>query len=476
MGLNTTTNLKHVLRLCAYTGFIWATSLATQAVAATYYVSTVGVDSTSGGTLLSPWKTIPYALKQVPAGSTIQLRAGTYSGGFTVAKQGTTLEAYPHEVAKIAAPTTDSRVEVSVRIQVDADNVTLRNLDISGGYYYAVKTETNWDSGPEFMPYHGPKNLLIENSKLHDSGRDVIKLTFGADYARILKSEIYNSGRRDPSNAEGVDAVNVNALLVQDNYIHDITTNGIYVKGGSTSPVIERNLIKRVGHGGIGCGQDTGYEWFELNSNPELFESIDCMVRNNIVVNSGSAGIFSQASLRSKILNNTLLNVATTYQAGLVVMGVPHSVPGLSTPRNRLDQDATIINNVVVVNSRRPVFSIRDFGGGTEGAVTLKNNLYHNSSTAALFSDEPRGWAGGLSAWKAHTGQDQARIEAAPMLDATTHRLAPGSPAIDVGYGAAEVADDIDGKPRPAGRAPDIGASEFGAAAAISTLPVANSR
>jgi hypothetical protein len=40
-------------------------------------------------------------------------------------------------------------------------------------------------------------------------------------------------------------------------------------------------------------------------------------------------------------------------------------------------------------------------------------------------------------------------------------RLKPGSPAIDKGFNVGFVSEDIDGKPRPAGNAPDIGTYEF---------------
>jgi Ca2+-binding RTX toxin-like protein len=436
-----------------------------------YYVSTSGSNSATGGTLAKPWASLDYALSQAPSGSTILLREGTYKGGVTISKAGITLASYPGEAAKIVAPTMDASIGWSVRIDIDAHNVTLQNLDISGGYYYAVKSESNWGLGAEYMPYHGPQNLKIVGSKIHDSGQDALKLTPGTDNARVLNSEIYNSGRRDASNAEGIDAVNVKNLLVQDNYIHDTTTTGVYVKGGSVAPVIERNLIKNVGHAGIGLGQDTDYEWFDHKANPEMYEAIDGVARNNIVENAKSAGIFSGAALRSTIANNTLINVATTYKAGLAVEGVEHYLPpNHSTPVNRPDKDATIINNIVSVSSGRPAFAIREFGGGTEGKLTLANNLYYNSTGAATFLDELSGWKGTLSQWKAHTGQDLTSLEANPGVDSSYHLMA-GSPAIGAGYTTSTVIDDLEGAARTG--AYDIGADESGATQSATPTPAA---
>ena len=65
-------------------------------------------------------------------------------------------------------------------------------------------------------------NITIEDSKIHDTGRDCIKVTPGSDGLTIRRTEIYNSGKGYPTgtspddmNAEGIDAVNADNMLVQ---------------------------------------------------------------------------------------------------------------------------------------------------------------------------------------------------------------------------------------------------------------------
>src|SRR5262249_24988738 len=155
------------------------------------------------------------------------LRGGTYAGNQTVNKQNITIEGMEGEVAKIVSPTNNANIFMGLDFGSEAKNITVKNLDISGGYYYAVKTETTRTnaSGANF---HGASFITFDHVKFHDSGTHVIKLSPDTDHLTFTNCEIYNSGRRDPEQGQGVDAVNVDDLDFEFNYIHDTTQNAIF--------------------------------------------------------------------------------------------------------------------------------------------------------------------------------------------------------------------------------------------------------
>ena len=70
-----------------------------------------------------------------------------------------------------------------------------------------------------------------------------------------------------------------------------------------------------------------------------------------------------------------------------------------------------------------------------------------------------------LATWQSTHGHDRHSIQATAeelFVDPANkdYRLRPGSPALDAGITLDEVADDIDGNPRPRGSAHDIGCYE----------------
>ena len=53
-------------------------------------------------------------------------------------------------------------------------------------------------------------------------------------------------------------------MIVQNNYIHDICSNGVYAKGGATDVVIKNNIVERTNGAGIAIGFDTSPQYFDL--------------------------------------------------------------------------------------------------------------------------------------------------------------------------------------------------------------------
>ncbi|MBA3707580.1 MAG: right-handed parallel beta-helix repeat-containing protein [Planctomycetes bacterium] len=424
---------RHPLVACAV-----AVALASASVApgADRYVSTTGSDTGNAGTVSSPFRTIAYAVSVASAGDGIVLRGGTYAESLYIQKANIAIRAYNNESAAITASITDSAQANTVWFAAGGGSIT--GIDISGGYYYSLR----FDLGPG----------LARGCRIHDSGYNVVKLVPYADNITLDGCEIYNSGRRDP-NGLGVDSVGGSYLTVRGCNIHDTTSEAIYAKGGARGCVFEGNIVHDIGGSGIGLGQDTGPQFMV---NPP-WENIDGIVRNNIIYNVQGAGMFCYAAQNPTFVNNTCINVAISYQAGLFVA------------RNGAGQGCTgvvIENNIIRMVSTRPSVFIAT--GGLAGAFTSNRNCFAGNVS---FSDDNRGAYGwSLATWRTGTGQDIASLQADPLLDVAFH-LTPGSPCIDAGMSLATAATDYDGQLRPSGSGFDIGADERSSAATTPPPP-----
>ena len=111
----------------------------------TVIVDTKGDDRSGSGLLTLPYKTIYRALEMTLPGDIIQLRSGTYSGGFTISRPSITLRSYPGEWAVIASPIIEPSTSVVVWIDTFADNTRIQQLEIVGGYYYGIMLKTTWE-------------------------------------------------------------------------------------------------------------------------------------------------------------------------------------------------------------------------------------------------------------------------------------------------------------------------------------------
>lgn len=449
-------------------------ALPPTAGAAEYHVSPTGSDA-NAGTLTAPLATIAQALKRAGAGDTITLRAGTYAENARLRHNNITLRSFPGERAVLRVPTNDeANFSAVVFIDRQASGSTLQGLEIVGGYYYGVMLQSNWDSGGPDRS--GASDILIEDCIIHDTGRDAVKITPGCDDVTIRRCTIYNSGVRDKSNAEGIDNVNGARMLVQDCFIHDIATTGIYAKGGAIGTVIERCLIMNTGGMGVAMGFDTSPEWFDKTVNPQYYENINGTLRNCIIVNTALAGVGIYAALNAKIYNNTIVNTATGGQSA-IHFGLAFHDRDASTPCPGAINP--VLRNNIVAQLRAidaPLVQIRhtsEHGGiaGLEGPLTMSNNRYYVAGGRALFEDgrTKSTFRGGLADWQAHVSSDADSTEGPPGLDAQYH-LDAASGCIDAGYAlGAMLKDDYDGNAR--GATPDIGADEYGAGPVLAVPP-----
>ncbi|CCH54226.1 hypothetical protein BN8_03374 [Fibrisoma limi BUZ 3] len=330
----------------------------------TWYVDTNGSDS-NDGTLERPLKMVQKAVDLAKPGDAIELRAGTHeSREIKIRTCNLTLRSYPGEWAVIKAVTNVEDV-TSVLWYREPTIVggLIENLEIVGGYLYGIKLENNWEDGEPVR--RSVSDLTIRNCRIHDTGRDCIKIVPGCANIKVLNCEIYRSGvgpaNVTAQNAEGIDNVNGSNMVVRNCYVHDIATTGLYAKGGAKNCLIENNLIVNCGDMGVTAGNtDTDEEWFDKD-NKDYTESFDIIIRNNIIVGAAWGGVGLFAAVRPQVVNNTFMNVASdTYGALYISRGETYvgSNGALRTPPCR---DVKVLNNIFVQAQAgdRPMVRIR---------------------------------------------------------------------------------------------------------------------
>jgi|GEM_PF-370631 len=407
------------------------------------YVATSGNDSTANGTLARPYRTVRAAVNNAVAGANIVIREGVYvePQEIRIRVPNVTIMSYPGEWAVIDR-SSDTQ-NVGINMYVGSNGSSLRCVEVKGGFY-AVSTETKWDWG-DANDRSGASNLLIENTKLHDSYRDVVKIKPGSDNITIRHNEIYNSNAGQMTgdcNAEGIDNVNGDKALVAYNHIHHICSNGVYLKGGAMDGVIEYNLVENTGGAGILLGFDTSPEFFDLTVNPEYYENFRGIARYNLVRNTGWSGIGLYASKDAQVYNNTIINTASTYHSP-IYFGITFQDwdENAGRPAN---VNPVVRDNIVVQENvnRATMVGIRyanELGGlsALSGNLNISNNCYYQSGRSASFDDSRSNWTGGLSAWKAHINGDSGSIEVNPNLDANS--MPTNSTCVGRGHLAGQV-------------------------------------
>lgn len=434
-----------------------------------------GNDTSGTGSVAAPFRTIQRAVDASNPGDEVVIAAGEYPGDVRLRRPRITLRgslgpAKPHIVVPNQSEASN---EIALEIDPDADGTRIIGLNVEGGSYYALSCETKWDWGDP-MDRSGATNLVIAYNDLHHSGRDAVKIKPNCDDVLLANNTIHDTGRRDDSNAEGIDNVNGDRMVVLDNHLFNIATTGLYFKGGAADVRVERNLIQQVGQGtspdsagaGILVGFDTDTDYFDRAQNPGMYEAVRGRVVNNIIDGTTMTGIGIYAARDSLIAHNTIRNCCRDYHAG-IAFGISLQswmADGLRPP----SRNVTVWGNLVGVRSTRG----EDYGsairylfepslGGLsayQGMPTMDYNVYSAATSPIRFADgrpDSEYDATGLAGWIAHTGGDQNSVARPFTLDSSwvPDVLLPVTP------GAHYTLDrDFFGRPRSA--SPTAGAVE----------------
>ncbi len=446
------------------------------------YVAVNGNDNTGDGSISNPYATVQYALNQSSDNDTIILRGGTYtSNEIRIENSNITIKSYPGEWAVIQAPTNVE--DITSCIWYHEPTIVggrLERLEIIGGYLYGVKLESDWNWGAPIPDRHGTRDIVITHCKIHDTGRDCVKIPSGCDNITIENCTIFNSGigisnnPNDP-NAEGIDMVNDDNVIIRNNFVYNTSTTGIYSKGGSINTLIENNLVMNTGENGILLGFYTDEEWFDTIANPNFYENLNGTIRNNIIINTQMDGIGLYAAYQPKVYNNTVINAAQNDHAALFFntgyMWLDEIQDMIAPPC----VDVYVVNNIFTVTSGRPNAQIRYYEDDTtsnmQGNCIVDNNLYFKDG-GATFDDGINWQTLDLTGWQNSTAYDANSMESNPLLDAGYH-LTQASPCIDAAQNVIGLTIDYDGNNRT--QPYDIGADEYGAGTNLQTPPDTNS-
>lgn len=434
----------------------------------TWYVSLSGNDN-NVGSINAPFKTIPKAIEEANPGDEIQLRGGNYtSNEIRIGKSNLTIRSFPGEWAVITATTTVEDIASCIWYnEPDVEVGLLENLEIVGGALYGISFETNWEWGLPDNERHGARGIIIRNCIIHHTGRDCIKIKPGCSGIQVLNCEIHHSGigifnspANGGPNAEGIDNVNGNLMVVRGCYFHDISTSGVYAKGGAKGCKIEENLFINIGEGGILLGFYTDADYFDSNSNPDYYECINSIARNNIIIGTGGAGIGFWGALDCRAYNNTVITASTQYHEPLHIARAEVYIDDntTATPPCR---NIEVFNNIFIDQSGNGEedYTVQIREGALSGTNKINNNIYYKTNGPAQFDDNINYPALTFSEWKSTYGFDLQSQETNPQTDANYHLLA-GSPAIDAGLPIQNTTiRDYDGALR-AGTY-DIGADEY---------------
>lgn len=458
--------MKNIFALALLLAFV------PRAHTATWYVATNGNDN-NPGTLSSPFQTLSTAIGAASPGDDILLRGGQYnSQEIRINKSDLHIQSYPGEWAVITAITTNEEISACLWYnEPETTGGSLERLEIVGGYYYAIKFETNWDwdNSIPFSQRRGVRNVTVKDCNIHHSGRDAIKLTPACANISILNCEIHHTGVGPGAqldfNAEGIDNVNAPNLTVRGCHIHDVATTGIYVKGGGRNCVIEQNTLQNCGEGGIYLGFYTDAEWFDTDFNPGYFENINGLVANNLIVNTQHAGIGLWGAKDAQVYNNTVINGGQAEHGGLFLNTTDVWIDDNNSARVG-NQNVRIQNNIFVQGAAQNLAMVRIRENALTGNANVIDNNFYYDPNGAVFLDDNLDWQEWtLAQWKSQTFRDLHSFDKDPKLSATYHLLA-NSPCINAGVNIPAVTLDLDNHPRSDG-ANDVGADEFGSVSGV---------
>lgn len=328
------------------------------------------------------------ALTNAKPGDHILLAGGDYNQSVHVQTPGLIIRSKEPYQARIIVPVDIAQHPFAVKIDSKAHCTTLSDLDISGGYFYAISLESDWSTQASEPSV---KYVQLLNNRIHGSGRDAVKIKPMVSEVTLWGNHIFSSGQRDPRNAEGIDVVNGHNLLITENLIERTATTGVYVKGGSSGVTISRNYVRNIGGAGVLLGFDTSPQFFNLIRNPQMYEALNATASFNIIENVKMAGIGVYAGYNILFRSNTLVNVAQETQSA-ILFGISYQDkhPLAKRPASQFVE----LSHNLVHSAKRSLIELRMDMNEHLGALVslvaspnLDSNLFISKKRGALFRD-----------------------------------------------------------------------------------------
>jgi hypothetical protein len=459
---------------------------------ASYYVATTGSDSSGDGSPANPWATISHALGQVPDGSTILVRAGTYSGRVRldeIFQNGVTVRSETPYAARLINNGT-------VVTCFYGQGITLEGFEIAhsgpgaGALVFQIQDLLGEPGGETFV-----RRITLRNNILHDSyNNDILKINNGAGEVVVEGNIFYNQTGSD----EHIDVNSVTDVTIQDNiFFNDFQGSGrenqndtssfIVIKDsngsddtnlGSRRISVKRNIF-------LNWQGSTGSNFVLIGEDGQpFFEAEEVLVENNLLLGN------SPHPLRAAFGVKGGRNI--TFRSNTVAGDLPSLAFALRLNQegaNPANENIRFFNNIWsdptgtmgAENPGRP----NDFSDTPSGETTsfsLDHNLYWNGGSPIpedsgelvnytgddnrVVGDPLLGGQGGIVLPRWIEAQSQFAGGFASIRQAFEHLAAnygepaAGSPAIDRANPEQVPAEDILGNPRPSGAVADLGAFE----------------
>jgi parallel beta-helix repeat protein len=246
------------------------------------------------GSLEYPFNSIQAAIDKATPGTAIVVLPGTYNENVEFKKiEGTpdnpiwlTSAEGPDTVTIVA--TDNSRATIAA---YGEDNIIISGFTIKGGLNGIQFSQ----SGKDFTDF--AKNIVIENNVIMPTVKDGIKVSQGENIF-VSNNVIVGSGD------QGIDFVYVTNGVISGNDISQVVGNsGIFAKGGSENILIENNYVHDVSFSGISVGG-----WSSLKSGRRRdnwdYEVKNILVTGNEIQQVGKFGIEVLGAHDAVITNN----------------------------------------------------------------------------------------------------------------------------------------------------------------------------
>ncbi|NOX61536.1 MAG: DUF1565 domain-containing protein [Chloroflexi bacterium] len=472
----------------------------------TYYVATYG-DDANPGTLNKPWRTIQHAADNVSAGDAVYVRAGVYYETVFIETSGNadhgyiTFSSYPGETAILDGSRLsvyeDALFYIENQSYIVIDGFELRNhsssspddapagvfitgaahhIQIKNNNIHHIETLDEANGNAHGIAVYGTETAAIHNILIQDNLVHRLKLGWSESLAingnvkdfQIIGNVVCNNDNIgiDLIGLEG--AAPVPSLdrardgVVRGNVVYNIDSSanpaydgersagGIYVDGG-TGIVIEQNQV---------FDSNIGIEVASERANGEASY---ITVQNNLVYRNHITGLAMGGydEQRGSAHHNTIVN-NTFFQNDALQGGNGEMLLQFNV------HDNVIENNIVVANDQGLLIG-NPFTQNQNNIVDY--NLYYSPLGAAENEWQWRNVSyQGFDAYRQATGNDAHSLFADPRFlkaSALDFHLQTNSPAMDAADPDVAPPQDFEGRARPQGAGPDMGAYE--AVAATST-------
>ncbi len=396
----------------------------------TYYVATFGSDRNSGSSPQAPFKSIQHAIETVGPGGTIKIMGGTYRGGIVIDHPGTsrawiTMEPYGNEKVVLDGRGT-------------TDDVFFYN-NTAAPTYWVVKGLTIRHARGYTVQISVPDVKLIDND-ISESHNDLVKLVQQAHNIVIWGNDIHDNDARPGANAQGVDMVGSQNVLVAHNTVSDIASIGLYCKGNAGDITFEDNDLNNIYSRGIMLGESTGLEFLLPG---KTYESYNSIIKNNVITNDQSACLAEASSYNAQIYDNSCYNTAISRHGAIMISN--------ESKLHQAGKDVYVRNNVIYDLTDRPMEVIAPQAMAAYCTLHIDHNMYYDPKGVTFEWDDKGIYGMHFAAWQRTTGFDRHSVVANPLFaNFTSLTLKAASPAVGAGVALPDVRHDFNGLARPA--------------------------